>query len=65
MIEDLRYPIGKFDSNIEITPGIRQNFIKTIADLPEKIREAIGNLSDVQLDTPYRRAESYWLRLFF
>ncbi len=54
MIEDLRYPIGKFDSNIEITPGIRQNFIKTIADLPEKIREAIGNLSDVQLDTPYR-----------
>ena len=36
MVEDLRYPIGKFDSNIEIIPEIRQNFIKTIVELPEK-----------------------------
>ena len=54
MIEDLRYPIGKFDSNIEVTPDARKKFIQTIEDLPEKIREAVRNLSDEQLDTPYR-----------
>ena len=54
MVEDLRYPIGKFDSNIDITPEIRQQFIETIIELPKKIREAINNLSDTQLDTPYR-----------
>ena len=54
MSEDLRYPIGKFDSNIEISPEIRQEFIETIAELPEKIRKSVDNLSDTQLDTPYR-----------
>lgn len=54
MSEDLRYPIGKFDSNIEVTPEVRKNFIQTIEDLPEKIGEAVKNLSDEQLDTPYR-----------
>lgn len=54
MSEDLRYPIGKFDSNIEITPEIRRNFIQTIKDLPEIIRAAVKDLSDDQLDTPYR-----------
>ena len=54
MSEDLRYPIGKFDSNIEVTPEARKNFIQTIEDLPKKIREAVDDLSDEQLDTPYR-----------
>ena len=54
MSEDLRYPIGKFDSNIEVTPETRKNFIQTIGELPKKIREAVHNLSDEQLDTPYR-----------
>ena len=54
MSEDLRYPIGKFDSNIEVTPDVRKKFIQTIEDLPKKIREAVNNLSDEQLDTPYR-----------
>lgn len=54
MSEDLRYPIGKFDSSIEVTPEVRKNFIQTIEDLPKKIREAVNDLSDEQLDTPYR-----------
>lgn len=54
MSEDLRYPVGKFDSDLEVTPETRQKFIRTISELPEKLKEAVENLSDEQLDTPYR-----------
>jgi uncharacterized damage-inducible protein DinB len=54
MSEDLRYPIGKFDSDREVTPELRSEFIRTIADLPKVIAEAIVGLSDEQLDTEYR-----------
>lgn len=54
MSEDLRFPVGKFDTEIEITPELRSQFIRTISKLPEKLREAVKNLSDEQLDTPYR-----------
>lgn len=54
MSEDLRYPIGKFDSEREVTPELRREFIRTIADLPEKIAKAVEGLSDEQLDTEYR-----------
>ena len=54
MQDDLRFPIGKFNKNIEITPEIRQQLIRTIADLPDKIKLATNDLSDEQLDTPYR-----------
>lgn len=54
MSEDLRYPIGKFDSKIATTPEMRAKFIQTIEELPAKIREAIAGLSDEQIDTPYR-----------
>jgi uncharacterized damage-inducible protein DinB len=51
---DLRYPIGEFDSGIEITPELRQELIQTIKDLPAKIAAAVKGLSDEQLNTPYR-----------
>jgi len=54
MSEDLRYPIGNFDKNIELTFEIRQQLIETIAELPKKIKSATSNLSDEELDTPYR-----------
>ncbi len=54
MSEDLRYPVGKFDSDLEVTPETRQKFIRMISELPEKLKEAVENLSDEQLDTPYR-----------
>ncbi len=54
MIEDLSYPIGKFDKNLEITAALKQEYIKEIAGLPKKLKAAVENLSDEQLDTPYR-----------
>ncbi|MGI8848702.1 MAG: YfiT family bacillithiol transferase [Pyrinomonadaceae bacterium] len=54
MNEDLRYPIGNFDKSIEITPENRQQLIETIEELPEKRKSATNDLSDEQLDTPYR-----------
>ena len=54
MMNDLRFPIGKFDTAREITPEIRREFIRTIKNLPEKIANAVSNLTDEQLDTQYR-----------
>lgn len=54
MIDDLRYPIGKFERSSEITPEMRVEFIQTIKDLPAKIKEAVEGLSEEQLETPYR-----------
>ncbi len=54
MSEDLSYPIGKYDKDSEISLEHRKQFIKDIADLPKNLREAVENLSDVQIDTPYR-----------
>lgn len=54
MSEDLRFPIGKYDKNLQITPEQRKQFVTEIAELPGNLREAVRNLSDEQLDTPYR-----------
>lgn len=54
MSEDLRYPIGEFDSNFEVSPAARSERIMTITELPDKIAEAVEDLSDDQLDTEYR-----------
>ncbi len=54
MSEDLRFPIGKFDSDFEVAPELRSSFIKTISDLPKVLNEAVQGLDDDQLDTEYR-----------
>lgn len=54
MDENLSYPIGKFDQNVEITPEIKQRFIEHIAELPLKLRAAVDRLNDEQLEAPYR-----------
>jgi uncharacterized damage-inducible protein DinB len=53
---DLRFPLGKFVVPNEFTPEMREQFIETIKNLPQNITRAIENLSDEQLDTPYRPA---------
>jgi hypothetical protein len=46
---------GRFDKNFEITPEkCAPNSFRTIAELAAKIRRAVENLNDEQLDTPYR-----------
>lgn len=54
MSEDLSYPIGKYDKDTKITAEQRKQFIKEIAELPEILQEAVKNLNEHQLDTPYR-----------
>ncbi len=51
---DPRYPIGEFKFEGAIDAAQRQQWISEIASQPAKLREAVANLSDVQLDTPYR-----------
>ena len=51
---DLRYPVGKFQIDGEITCGIAEGWLKEIEALPRMLREAVGNMDDEQLDTAYR-----------
>ena len=53
-LDDLRYPIGKFNPPASSMPGMRAAQIHTLQLLPERLRAASQGLSDAQLDTPYR-----------
>lgn len=53
-LEKLRYPIGKFNSAQPITTADAQKYVQEIAALPALMRQAVNNLSNEQLDTPYR-----------
>ena len=51
---DLRYPIGRFQFPASVTPQDREQAIAILAAAPERFREAVRDLTDAQLDTPYR-----------
>ncbi len=53
-IEQLKYPIGRFDRDPPIAPAARPGAIEVIATLPARMRAAVSGLQDAQLDTPYR-----------
>src|ERR1700753_235792 len=53
-IEELRYPVGKFQRANEYNSTLINSWIDEIERLPEEVRKAIQNLNDEQLDTPYR-----------
>jgi hypothetical protein len=53
-MQDLRYPIGKFSVEGEITPARREEWIAEIAAAPTHLRQALSGLSGDQLATPYR-----------
>jgi hypothetical protein len=53
-LDNLRYPIGRFDPPASTLPGVRAAHIQTLRLLPERLRAAVAGLSDAQLDTPYR-----------
>jgi hypothetical protein len=53
-LDDLRYPIGRFNPTASSLPGIRAAHIQTLRQLPERLRAAVAGLNDAQLDTPYR-----------
>ena len=54
MQSDPRYPIGKFDRNINVTKEMRSDSMNIIDTLPSQLRMEVENLSEQQLDTPYR-----------
>jgi hypothetical protein len=57
-LEDLRYPIGKFEwippANDEETTKRRAQYIDVLRKLPADFRTAVEGLDAKQLDTPYR-----------
>lgn len=54
MVQDLRYPIGKFAYEGEITRERRDLWIDEIASLPVRLAEALEGLTEERLDSPYR-----------
>jgi len=54
MTVDLSYPVGRFDKTATWTRESRARAIEDIAALPVKMREAVANLTEAQLDTAYR-----------
>jgi hypothetical protein len=53
-ISDARYPVGTFVRPELISRDERIGAITTLAELPEKLRNAVEGLSSSQLSTPYR-----------
>lgn len=53
-IETLKYPIGQFVVPASINKEQLNKWIDDLEKLPEQIESATANLSDEQLDTPYR-----------
>jgi hypothetical protein len=53
-IEDLQYPIGRFEWVAKPTADSRSASLRIIAATPSTLREAIAGLGPEQLDVPYR-----------
>ena len=51
---DLRFPIGEFDRNYDVSPSARAERIATIAELPKRVTQAVAGLSEDQIETQYR-----------
>lgn len=51
---DPRYPIGRFDVKVGVGADDVASAIADIAELPARLRHAVGLLRPTQLDTPYR-----------
>jgi len=54
MSQDLRYPIGEFDRNYEVSPAAREERLAVIRTLPTAVADAVSGLDEAQLDTQYR-----------
>ena len=53
-IEQLKYPIGKFKMPDTVTSETIEKFILVIESFPARLKTEVENLTDEQLDTPYR-----------
>jgi len=53
-MEDIRYPVGKFQYSGPLSAEQRKAAIDEIASVPARLRKAVAGMSEQQLDTPYR-----------
>ena len=53
-LEKLKYPIGKFESPIEIKDAQISEWLDMLERLPSRFRALTENLTETQLETPYR-----------
>ena len=53
-LEFLKYPIGQFNCPEIITESHLDNWIQTLEKFPSDLTTLVKDLSDQQLDTPYR-----------
>ncbi|MEQ8424280.1 MAG: putative metal-dependent hydrolase, partial [Cyclobacteriaceae bacterium] len=53
-MEDLKYPIGKYNRKDNYSQEELNELIDQIASLPDQLQREVQNLSKEQLDTPYR-----------
>lgn len=53
-LNELKYPIGKFNKPERITLETIGRWIDEIEHLPHQIRNAVGDLNQQQLEIPYR-----------
>jgi len=52
--ESLQYPVGQFQFGLPFTAEERALFLSQVAEAPARLRAAVVDLSESQLDTPYR-----------
>ena len=53
--DDVRFPVGKFEKPAgPISNDMLSEALRTLAECPEQLRNAVEGLSDPQLATPYR-----------
>ncbi len=50
----LKFPIGKFEAPKEITQKLKQNWIRTIKELPVKLEETLDGIKIEELSWAYR-----------
>jgi uncharacterized damage-inducible protein DinB len=53
-LDTLRYPIGRFQWPLTLTAEERAAALRTLHQLPQKLRSVVEDLSGDQLETPYR-----------
>jgi hypothetical protein len=53
-MDDLRYPVGKFHFDGEVTDALRAKWLDEIAETPARLQAAVRGLGPEQLDAPYR-----------
>lgn len=53
-MEDLRYPIGRFDPRQPLPAGGHAELIASLSTTPGRMRAAVDGMTPSQIDTPYR-----------